>query len=180
MQEVAVGILTGITASLVASTLFLLAASRLRPKILIAPAVAQEADQNGATSYRFKVVNKGRQEAINIRAELHLVERRGVPGGPLRRARRLTLIRSDLFSLGDFDAKDENAEYAYRFRTTDDIDRLWERPTQYLRLRLIATHPVSSLSRVFHQEFHDKQSSIKPGVFKFGESLEIEPTRNSD
>jgi hypothetical protein len=174
MADYVVPIILGALSSLIASVLFLLFLTRLRPRVVISECIAKGMDSKGEPIYRIKVINRTRVPIINVRVQLHFMRPTVVPGGLIYISKEITFQRSDILELSPFDLKDNTAAYAYRFRSYEDISKLWNDDTQaYLRFRLYATHSVSGFSRVFRKDYQTKRNTLKEGDFAFGNSTEV-------
>lgn len=177
VAEYVLPILIGVLSSLVASIMFLLFNSRIRPKVEISRVIAKR-PVSGASKppvYAVKVVNKGRRPVIAVRAELHLVTPTQIPAGYVLITQEIKLKRSDLLEIPGFNRKDTEARHAFRFLTYEDLDALWSNDAQtYIRFRMYATDSLSGFGRVFTQDYHTKRRTLKPGDFHFGDSFEVE------
>jgi hypothetical protein len=145
---------------------------RVRPHIDVSPFIAKS-DQGGYTYYDFKIVNRATRSAIDVRAHLVIATPVNVAGGPIYRTQEIKLIKGDFFELGAFDKSDQNAYYALRFSTIDDVDALWPDDRSHLRLRIMATDAESGFSRAFMHDFRTKRNTIKVGQHEFGDSLSV-------
>jgi len=167
-------VIIGILSSVIASIIFLTFLTRVRPKIEISNQIAKgKSLTTGDIIYRIKVINKTRHSIINIKAQLHLVTPIVVPGGILLKTKEIPLKRSEVMCLEKFDPKDEQAKYAFRFVTYEDIEKSWsDDKRSFLRFRIVATDSISGFSKVFTKDYHTK-SLIKEGEFEYGASMEI-------
>jgi hypothetical protein len=167
-------IIIGVLSSLIASIVFLLFLTRLRPRILISDQIAKSTSDSGKKIYRIKVVNETKVPIINVKAQLHLMNPNMAPGGIIFISKEISFQRSEMLEIAAFDSKDKAAEYAYRFRSYEDIDNLWSDDAHsYLRFRIYATHSISGFSRVFRKDYHTKRNTIIEGDFAFGTSTAI-------
>lgn len=79
-----------------------------------------------------------------------------------------------LFFLEKFDAKDERADYAYRFGTDEKIEELWDdQGAAYLSFRIYAVDSLSGLGRLHRRDFYLKRASLVKGTFGFGNDFSI-------
>lgn len=169
MDSVVISILTGF----ITSSLFLLFLSKLRPKIVISECIAVR-DEDGKQRYVIKVINRGTRNAINLKAELSMVAVRIVPDGNVYSTRTLTLNKDAIFTLAKLDMSNDEANYAYRFATIDDVEGIWRDDSrEFLRFKLYAQDEMSNFGKVFAQDFRTKRNTIKKGEFRFGESLDV-------
>ncbi len=178
---IGLGVLSSLIAALLYFYLFFL---RLKPKLSISKEICKREGEDGLMEYEIKVVNNNRRRsAVNVRAELLLVTRRSAPGGMIIHTDPISLKRSEIFEITRFDPKDnpseDEAQYAFRFLTVQPtkkdptLESRWEDDTNtYLLFRMFATDPLSSLGKVFPQEYY-KKSDIIEGDFSFGPSLKI-------
>lgn len=167
-------IILGVLSSLVASIIFLLFLTRLRPKIEISDQISKSVSSSGKTIYRIKIINRTRVPIINVKAQLHRMIPNTVPGGIIYISKEITFQRHEIMELSKFDKKDKTASYAYRFRSYDVLEDLWQDDTQaYLRFRIYATHSVSGFSRVFRKDYFTKRNTIITGEFDFGASMKV-------
>ena len=165
-------LLIGVVSGVAASTLFFVLLRRLRPRIEISPFIARS-EQGGYTYYDFKIVNLGARSAIDLRAHLVVATPTNVEGGPIYRTQGIELTKDAFFELGRFDEKDQNAYYALRFTTVEDIETLWKDDRSHIRLRIMATDAESGFSRAFMHDFRTKRNTIKNGQHEFGTSLAV-------
>jgi len=166
-------ILTGVASSIVASIVFLFFISRFRPKIEISPYIAKHEDANG-TSYVFKMINKTKRPIINVRCHASLVTHKVVPGGVALYNNSLNLISSERYMLDKYDKKDNDAKYAWRIATKDEIEDNWnEDQSSYIVLKVIATDSFTGFSKYFSQTFYIKRDSLKFGSHCYGDNLAV-------
>jgi hypothetical protein len=135
-------IAVGSIASLLASFLFLFFMLHLRPKIEVSPFIAKE-KQNGRLIYGFKIVNRGSRPIMNLRAELVLVKSTNVEGGPMYWLQPIPLNKDEIFFVSEYSRRDQNADYAIRLSTNEDIDALWASDSDRLELNIYATDSLS-------------------------------------
>jgi hypothetical protein len=120
------------------------------------------------------VINRDRFSAINIKAELSYISYFIVPGGQETSSEKIDLVKAELFSLDKFDPSSEYATYSYRFKIKKHEDLrtgLKDNTRKYIRLKILATHSISNIGKVFEKKYRADQ--IINGDFVFGESLEI-------
>jgi hypothetical protein len=163
----------GIIGSLIASFVFLTFLTRLRPNLKISPVIARGSRLDRDKVFRIKVINRSKRDVIGVRAEMHLMETAGITGGPIHHSTPISLLRSELLHIAAFKRNDEDAQYAFRFVTEDDLDALWSKSSQYVRISIYATDSLSGFGRVFSRNFHNKKSEIEDGDFRFGDSFAV-------
>ena len=162
----------GVVSGVVASAAFFLLLRRLRPDIEISPLIAK-VTTGGYTYYDFKIINRSRRAAIDIRVHCVLATPENVQGGPIYQTLGITLTKDTFFELGPYDRNDRDAYYALRFTTVDDLDTLWKDDRSHVRLRIMATDSESGFSRAFLRDFRTKRNSIHEGQHEFGDSLTV-------
>jgi len=169
MGEVFVGVVSGFSAS----AFFLIFLSYLRPRIEISSVISVR-DGDDGVRYIVKVINRGNRNAVSIRAELSRVRTRIVPDGQVRSTKTLSLRKDSIFSLEKLNKNSNEASYAYRFSTSDDIAVLWDDDTtQFFRFKIYAQDEMSGFGKVFVKDFRTKRNSLIAGEFRHGNSLEI-------
>ena|SRR5579859_6214868 len=167
-------IILGILSSLVASIVFLLLLSTLRPNIEISESIAQGKDALDASMYSIKVINRGRRSVMNVKAQLQLIEPTNAPNGTIEEASDIPLEGTDPLELAAFSRKDDTEGYACRFSTLEDMDKCWaDDKHAYLRFRIFATDSLSGLGRVFTQKYRLKRIALRNGSFVKGHELTI-------
>ena len=166
-----IAIFVGIFSSLIASVFFYLLLYRTRPKIEISDKIAKTPS---GKSYVIKVINKSKRDAIDIKAELLLMKSVNVSNGIIWRRKKIPLNREYLFVLNKFSNNDQETNYAFRFTTNEDIEKLWNDENQYLFFQVYAKDELSGFGKVFSKKYYRKNSAIKKGRFKLGDTFEIE------
>jgi hypothetical protein len=165
--------LVGVLSSLVASALFLVVLFRLRPKIEISPEIADQSTDEGPC-FAFKFINRSRYQAFDISVEVLFVTPSQAPGGPVNNMRDVVLTRSRFHMLGEFSPKDEQANYAFRVRTFEDLKKSWSSTAQSLRVSVVSRHALSGFSGIKTMVFNTK-GQIRKGRHRFGNHLNVEP-----
>lgn len=171
--ELAVSIISGIFSSLVASFVFLRCILLVKPKICISPYISREITTDGSKKFYIKILNLTKNEIINVRCHLSLVTVENIPGGTRRIYKTIPIARDNIFSIPKYDINDSDALYEKLFRCSGDLNEIWSNNLQYLQFRVIANHSVSGFSKVFVQNFYNKQLHLKDGNHDFGSSLEV-------
>ena len=86
----------------------------------------------------------------------------------------IPLSRNDPMVIDRFGIKDEQANYAFRFLTYENLENIWtDEKLSFLRFRIFASDSFSGFGRVFTQDYHLQRDAIKEGDFEFGDSLQI-------
>ena len=168
----AIGI--GALSSLIASIVWLFAFSLIRPNIQISDKIAKTVDRNNETVYKIKVINRGRRPIMNVQAKFAVATPRIAPNGFVIRIINIELQTHELFALAKFDKGDEEAQYAYRFLTYENLDTAWiDDKLSYLVFRIYATDSLSGLGKLFERKLRLKRNSLIEGDFEVGDSFEI-------
>lgn len=173
----------GVLCSLVASVAFVfLINALLRPKIIISPQIAKTARDEpdlGATSLRFKIVNRRRRPALDVHITAYLDRPRKVPvnGGSesrtLHMMKVLDLNSRRLHVLPRRRPRDVEARHALRVRFNVDLETLWEDDQSYsVVVRVFARDGWSGAVKEFERVYSLK-TCIKSGTFEHGDGFEI-------
>jgi hypothetical protein len=164
----------GVISSLVASGVFLLAISKLRPKLFVSPKISKTKDDKGNTVYFVKVINRTRYPVIGVNVRMYLATPQNVSGGTAYKHRAIELRMPNVMELSPFDRKDKDAKYAVRFTVAEDLDALWSQDeTARVRFQIYATHSLTGFGKAVDQFYYQKRTDLVDGEFKFGNSLEI-------
>lgn len=167
-------ILVGVISSVIASLLFLyLFLAKKVPIIEIAPFISKESDDKGGYVYWFKYVNKTDYPIYNVQVEAYFLTPIGSDGGTNLKITDLNVKHTTYTHVPCKKKDDKNAQHAVQVRCLDDISGTWINQSSYLRFDVTAKHELSGFSKVFSKEFHNKNTSIKSGTFKFGDDLTI-------
>lgn len=154
----------GIATSFVASLFFTYLLTRMRPSLKISDEIAFSNN-----SYKIKVVNKSCASAINIRVELCYVNYFNVYGGIETKTSKISVSKDNLFAIDGYKRKPQNATYSFRFLTNENLTNgLLDNKGKFIRFKIIATHSVSNISRVYSKTF--TADKIINGDFVFGKS----------
>jgi len=95
-------------------------------------------------------------------------------GGDLDKSQPIGLLRSELMVIDKYDPKDQDADYAYRFVTTEDLDGKWKDDSpQFVRFRMICRHAISGFSGYFVRDYHSKRNDIVNGEFAKGNDFSV-------
>lgn len=165
-------VLVGIVSGVVSSAMFYFLLRGLRPTIEISPFIAL-VDRGGEKYFDFKIINKSKRALVDVRAHASIAKLIYAEGGPVYQTNNIPLIRDHYFELGPYRKNDKEADFALRFATKFDISDKWDTDADHIKLRIIATDSVSGFSRAFTRVFTTKRNSIKGGIHKFGEDLEV-------
>ena len=181
----------GVLGSFIASILFLAGLFLLRPKLRLSDQISKTTLHNQSV-FCIKVVNDTWRDAVNLRAELVIVQPDRVPGGIASRIAPISLLKDSLFVLRRRNAFEPHPTFAFRFITAEDIPSLWEtqedrwkqhhqqdrelRP--YVQFVLFAQDSVSNLGKVFAKKYYSLYHTVISGEFEHGGSLDISSQRS--
>ena len=172
--NIAIGLGSGVVASVLASAAFFFMLYKLRPSIDISPEIARTRMPEGDIAFRIKIINRSRFPALDLQIAVYRMKPRGVTGGQVSSSKQLNTRHSFVPVLGKYKKKDPKADYALRFRIVDDVDREWTSDdAEYLQLRIAARHGFSGAFGTFHKEYYTKKNAIKDGQFAFGDNFAI-------
>src|SRR5258708_4962400 len=170
--EIVLSMVIGVLSGLATSGLWLFIFLRFKPKIGISDFIRKSPKDN--KTYQIKVINRSGSPALNVKAQLHLMNRLKAEEGEFTNSIPIQLRRRELFQLSTRDPQKKGAA-VFRFAIdTDltDLDDLKKRyPHSYLAFRLFATHPITQFGRLFKQDY--PWDRIKEGDWKAEESLKV-------
>ncbi|WP_456378831.1 hypothetical protein [Thiolapillus sp.] len=169
-----IGIITSVLTGAASSFVVILILSRFaRPEVSVSPVISKVSNGD-SFSYVIKIINRSKRRLVNVQAELLLVKTKNIPGGTIVTTEKLSLIKDSVFVIDRYDVKDRDAKYAYRFRTNENIDEVWDDDdTQMIRFRVYGHNEISSFGRVFEQDYRIKRASVRLGEFNFGDNFDI-------
>ena len=178
MDKIVLGIIVGV----ISNFCFLTVLWRLKPRIEISPTIAKgKSTVNGQTIYRFKVVNKTRNDLVDIRAELHLMKKYQVCRDSIVKSKRLSLKQGNPIVIEKFRRWHSSTEYAFRFLSYEDIEKEWaDFNADSLRLRIFARNAFWGVSAIVSQRYDNLEHLIKEGDFAKGYTFEIFPGANAE
>ena len=171
-MEIFTAIVIGLASSISASIVLLLYIRSLRPKILISPYIAEDKFEN-EPRYVFKLINVGSRDVINIKIDVELAQLVNVEGGQIYKSTDIPLVKNYLFQLSKFDRNDNQADFAARFASKEDLGSLWQSEHDYIVVKVIATDSFSGFSASFIQDYRIKRRSIVKGTHKWGAELDV-------
>jgi len=171
LDKVVLAILVG----LVTSAIFFAVLALFRPRIEISPVIARDVStKNGAAIYRIKIINKTHDAITDIRAQMHIFKHDQTASGEILVSDAVELKCADPLSIDRFNKKDEDASYAYRFLTYEDLDSRWSDDNiQFVRFRIFARHATSGLGATFKQDYRLKRQAIVDGNFSKGDTFKV-------
>jgi len=167
-------IITGVAASLTASLIFIWVLYNFKPLIEISPCIADQTVDDDHR-YAFKIINKTHSRIFDVKVQVLLLKSVRVHGGPVNSVNEIKLLKDHFFEIGPYDLKDEDAHYALRFGTDQNLRDLWSSNTQFLRVNVVSRHSFSGFSKVESFIF-DTKGSIKKGKHEFGKGMDVKPT----
>jgi len=157
----------------------------LRPQIAISPKICRYTNSEGEVQYKIKVINKSWFHATNVSFELLLAKPYEVNGGTSVHEQVINLVdgqdhrwyisKRPLFWRRQEKKKNGNALYAIHVRANEDLEQLWASKDDscYLVFKVLASHGLSSLTKVKAEKYNRPEHSILTGNYKFGTSLDI-------
>jgi hypothetical protein len=167
-------ILIGVLSSLVASGLFLLCLSKLRPNVEIASEISKIVEPGAKPMYCVKVINRARYPLVNVTVRMWVASPRNVVGGQIFHLDSVKMRTPEIMEIRGFDRKDKEARYAMRFIILDDLDKLWaDDETTRVRIQIYAIHAPTGFGGSFEQEYHRKRNALVEGDYEYGDSFKI-------
>lgn len=172
VQAVVLGALSG----LISSVVWILALSRITPKLIISSEIAEDPNASpDSPIFRIKVVNKSRRAAVDLRFQVDLMTPIRVKGGNINRRKPLECGNAPLV-FPRYDRSNKEHDNAYRLRINSDIQKLLkDQPNSSIRLQIFARHEVSGMGKVFEQRYYHPNSEIVIGSFVRGQDLTLVP-----
>jgi hypothetical protein len=177
-MDFALALLLGVISSYISSYLFLKRfVNAKRPEIEISPQIAYHLNKKDNCRYHyFKFVNKTDADIFDVSCELTFMKAiNGVDGQNL--VGDDVQLNDDFFSQINQKRRDDvNSQHAYWIFTKTDVASMWEEQGNhsFLRLKIIAKHSLTGLSKVFYKDFF-KANVIIPGEFRQGDDLTVCP-----
>lgn len=170
---IATGILTGVISSIAASYFFLAFYLKNKtPNIEISDYVCQEKGKDGNKTFAFKLVNKTKVPIYDVKIQCCFLTPIGSDGGQHLEAKYVNLNYDTYTHIPCESKGDSHALHAVQVVCKDDLLTMWENPSTFIRLQVIAKHELSGFSKVHVKNYHNR-NNIKIGMFKFGNCLEI-------
>jgi len=172
-MDIFMTILIGAISSLIASLVFFRLLRLIIPKIQISPNITKSYTEAGKRIYSIKIINQGKRTAVNIEAELHLIYMSSLSNGPVLTTKELTLKRSRIFTLNQYNKKKKKDDYSFKFLTYDDVEEMIKDKTREYQIRIsIMVHDeLSGLGKVFTKIYD--LNEILEGRFQSGYSFKI-------
>ena len=167
----------GVVAGVVASVVWLFGTRRVRPRVEIAPVIAQlpdEARHGRSAAYQIKVINRARRGAVDLCFELVLLRPARTKGGTVQVRRTIPLLGSTPLVLPGTRGKGDQDHNAYRLSTAVDLRQLLDEfPDACLRLRVMARDEVTGTGRLAERSYHEPRSDLQVGRYARGQAFEI-------
>ena len=178
-MNIITSIIIGVLSSFSASIVFTLFLRKLKPKISISDKISKSTESgkfndSGKKEYfAIKIINHRKRECLNVQAELTLTYSRNVGGGKIYRSTKIELVKEKIISIPKFQKKSEDCFYAFRFRTLKNLEEMWQDENSHYRFRIIATDPISGISKVFEKKYYTIKNTFSEGQFEKGLSMII-------
>lgn len=149
----------------------------VKPKVVLSPKVSVTFDRTkGKKVYRFKIVNTGRHQAINITLRAWVADLMKVPGGEVSRAiYEMPINNSQTATLNpEKDVKRPwglTSETTLRSEPDRDIEGMLEDCNTIIMVTLRVSDAISGTTIVQQRTY--SRADIVRGMFKIGRSFEI-------
>lgn len=161
------GIISGIIATLLLNHYYW----NQKPKLIISDHIAK----NSKNEYRLKIVNKSKFYVTNVFIQVQLVTTVNGNGGYILNAINLDIPYKMLQIISPYDENDQSHAYAIRFVISRDLENIWKEDNNtYLKLIIYCSNEHNNASKLYEMKYYKKESCIKYGEFKIGESMDIE------
>ena len=145
-------LITSITGTIIA--LFILFYV-IRPHIIMYPYFTRDLDINGKRHYQFLVVNKGIWPTINVQMKAkEILDESANTVDPIKLNCECLPILHGL--LGN--SKDKYVSFGY-----EETERMQEEKTRQIELEVIASHPISNVTKVCNKTFY--LSNVVDGAY---------------
>ncbi len=173
MSEFFVKLLTDIPVKIISSLIFLFVVLVLfKPWIKISTCICRQK----AGFYQIKFVNYSLFSALDIKIELHSVEKYSTPPAGMMNMRYeiLELKYNHIFSIHPYRPRwwRKDASHAMRLKILSNLDVILADDTKSVQVQIFAKHALTGLTKVFRQEYSNV-SQIKSGSFIYGTKLSI-------
>ncbi len=166
VQALAIGVVSGLTASF----LWLIIFRIIRPRLDLSARITEDRNEAGKF-YQIKIINRSRRPTYEIKIELCEIRPRRTRGGIIDCKFPIPVQNAPFMLSGH---TNRNKEYAncYRLTINDLRSYVNSGDSDYIRLRVLARDSLSGIGRVFEQRYYD-EDDIVAGRFAMGESFEI-------
>ncbi|MCY1397508.1 hypothetical protein D9M71_125160 [compost metagenome] len=176
-RDFAIGSISGLISGILSSILVFQYISTIEPELEISKYIAKT-DYKGNTYYEFKFVNRSSRTILDIKSELVTVTQNEFRQGPTQYISKIKMDEGEILNIEPFDKTNQRGGYTGRISTTSDLEKILAKDGVELRLSIVAKDSLSGVTKVFEQNFANKDS-IKPGLHDFGESLEVSQSRST-
>lgn len=144
----------------------------LSPKIVISPNIYKKVE-NGTTFYIFKIINKSRFDAYNVKFFLARKVPYIVDGVSVNHTlAQVALRKSEVFSIPKFKKQKHTGDYAALIATDENIELDMGSNHIVYELYVSSAHGLSNITKVTKMQFK-RTSVIFLRAFVFGNSLKI-------
>jgi hypothetical protein len=175
-------LIVGIIGSLLVSVGFLwFILNKLRPKIIISPAICLSTESyideagNGKqrNKYTFKIVNQSKYEAYDIIIELFVMQPINHIGANSNlKSKRLAIRTSNMTSINRFRSKNNKQDpfsmFAILIHTNEQLEPLLAAENSFVQLKITARHGLSGLAQTFEERFPNETCIKTNHKFKHG------------
>lgn len=161
-------LLVGISASFIASLVWLAALRFVRPRVAIAPKACFSPKDNLLT---VKVINQSRRALVNIRVELAILTQVNAPGGLVGRREVIRLYSPEPLAI-EGRKRNNDDRNAYRFRAQVKLEDIWRSPSSALRISIFCQDEVSGVGKLTQKTFFHR-SEIVEGDYTKGQDFAI-------
>lgn len=163
----------GVASSMAASVIFLSGLTLVRPHMKISDYISNE---NGV--FRIKVVNWSRWDAVDVRVHVMIEQQRELPEGKTHNilTRVTPRFEYDIISGRNRASRaDRRAKYARWVRLGPAFEATWQQKGEHFPVvvTVFARHALSGVGRQFEKRYGAQHLSVRKGVFRGGDSLDI-------
>lgn len=143
------------------------------PRVVISEFISKNQDTQGNTRFIFKIINKSRFNAYNVKFFLarrvpYIVDGKSVNHQLIE----LPLTKNEVFSVPSFKRDKSKGDYAVLIGTTVDISQDIGVDHLEYELMVSVTHGLSNLTKVYKMKYKNK-NKIFNRAFEFGNSTKI-------
>lgn len=175
-MEIFIALTIGIVASYLASYIFLKHfINGKRPIIDICEDIAYSRHPRRNQNFHFfKFVNKTNEDIFDVSCELTFMTAYNTGNGQSYIAEDIKLADSFFSHINKKDPKDNMGLHAYRIYPEDNLEDIWDSKPEhsFIRLKIMAKHSLTGLSKVFYKDFYIKKSIVE-GDFNLGDDCTI-------
>lgn len=175
----AVNFAIGTVGSFIASSAFIFSVFKWgRPNIVISENIAKSIDNfdpDKRTCFMFKIINKSKYNAYDIKLEVNKVISIHAVNGSHKRLIQIDLMVPYLESLSGYEKKWkklQTSDFAASFRTFENLTEILANELNAIEIQVTLKHQITGLSKVFYHKFVNK-SCIKDGTFHAGNDTSV-------